>query len=52
LQYNGTEVASYKSSLLLNILFQNTQTLQIFTINITPKLLATVIKNAKQEGLH
>jgi hypothetical protein len=32
--HNKTEVASNKSSLLLNIILQNTQTLQLFTINI------------------
>ncbi len=31
---NKTEVASNKSGLLLKIILQNTQTLQIFTINI------------------
>jgi hypothetical protein len=32
--YNRAEAASNKSNLLLKILFQNTQTLQLFTFNI------------------
>jgi hypothetical protein len=40
-----------KSSLLLNNILQNTQTLQLFTMNIKQKVLTKVIKNVKLEGL-
>jgi hypothetical protein len=45
-------VASNKSSLLLKIQKSNTQTLQLFSINIkTESIFTKVIKNGKLEGL-
>jgi hypothetical protein len=40
-----------KSSLLLNNILQNTQTLQLFTMNIKQKVFTKVIKNVKLEDL-
>jgi hypothetical protein len=42
--YNETEVALNKSSLILKIVLQNTQTLQLFEINIKQKLFTKVLK--------
>ncbi len=40
-----------KSSLLLTIMLQNTQMLQLLTININQTLFTKGIKIAKQQGL-
>ncbi len=49
--YNITEVTSNKSSLLLRIILQKTQTLRFCTMNIKHKLFTKVTKNANQFGL-
>jgi hypothetical protein len=41
------QAVSTKSSLLVKIILQNTQTLQLFTNKIKQKLITIVIKNAK-----
>jgi hypothetical protein len=48
---NKTEVASNKSSSLLKIILQDTQTLQLLPLNLKHKLFTLVSKNAKLEGL-
>jgi hypothetical protein len=48
--YNRTVVVQNKSSLLLKIIFTNTQTLKLFTINNKTENFTTVIKNGKQQG--
>jgi hypothetical protein len=48
--YYRTDVAQNKSSLSLQIILQNRQTLQLFTANIQHQLFSKVIKNAKKEG--
>ncbi len=47
---NKTEVAANKTSLLQKIILQNTQILQLLTVNIKSKLFTGVIKNAKQQS--
>jgi len=49
--YNGTKVASNKSRLLPNIILQDTQTVQLCTMNTKQKLFPKVIKDAGQFGL-
>jgi hypothetical protein len=49
--YNTTEVASNKLSSFLNILIQNTQILQLFTMNFIIEKIINIIKNAKLRGL-
>ncbi len=45
------DIALNKSSLILKILFQNTQKLWIFTINTNSEFIYKVIKNFKQQSL-
>ncbi len=45
------QVAWNKSSLLLKNILQNTQTLQLFTLNFKAESIIKVIKNAKPVGL-
>ncbi len=37
--YNGTELVQYKSSLILNVIIPNTQTLQLLTINVKTEII-------------
>ena len=39
--FNRTEVALNKSSLVLKIILQNTQTLQLFSMNIKTEIILT-----------
>jgi hypothetical protein len=49
-KFNIIEVAIGKSKLLLKILLQNTQTLQLFTINIKQKLFIKVIERPSKKA--
>ncbi len=48
--YNRTEVVQNKSSLLLKIILQNTQTLQLFTNDIKQKIFTKDLKMASGES--
>jgi hypothetical protein len=45
------QVAWNKSSLLLNIIIQNTQTLQLFTVIIKTEIIYKSYKKARLDGL-
>jgi hypothetical protein len=49
--YNETEVALIKPSLILNIILQNTQTLQLFTINIKTEIIYKSYKKSSAARL-